>query len=336
MLPTGVLSACRVAGLAFLLVVGRMIDAAPAVEPPTPVGWASAGEGTTGGAGGTEHEATDAGSLSELLRIEGPKVIRIRGAIALDENLRVSSDTTLIGIGSDARLVGGGLHLRRVHNVIVRNLSITEASDAIGIEESHHIWVDHCDLSDCGDGLLDIKRGSDFVTVSWNHFHDHHKTCLLGHSDKPDIREIDAGRLRVTYHHNFFDGTETRHPRVRFANGVHVFNNYYRNNEYGVASVMDAGVIVEGNCFENVERPTLIRYGDSPDPGRLVERRNMFVRSGRPESGGEVDDSVLPYEYRLDDADSIPETVSTGAGVGRILDETTADDGTTRDSNPRF
>jgi len=179
------------------------------------------------------------------------------------------------------------------------------------------VWIDHCDLADCRDGLVDIKRGSDFITVSWNHFHDHGKTCLLGHSDKPDIRALDSGHLRVTYHHNFFDGTQSRHPRVRFADGVHVFNNYYRGNQYGVASVMDAGVIVEGNHFEDVRQPTLCSYGDSPDPGRLVERHNLFVRSGQPESRGTVD-AGLPYVYRLDDAAMIADVVKQGCGVGKV------------------
>src|SRR5439155_3861091 len=176
------------------------------------------------------------------------------------------SNKTLLGLGSDATIIGG-VRLVRVQNVIIRNLTITGGLDAIDIEGSDHVWVDHCDLSRCDDGLLDIKRGSDLITVSWNHFHDHHKTCLLGHSDKEEIRKVDRGHLRVTYHHNFFDGTQTRHPRVRYAEPVHVFNNYYLNNEYGVAALMDSGVVVEGNVFENVENPTHTQYGDSPDPG---------------------------------------------------------------------
>ena len=84
---------------------------------------------------------------------------------------------------------------------------------------------------------------------------------LLGHSD--DNASQDIGHLRVTYHHNWFDGSGTRHPRVRFGNPVHVYNNYYFNNEYGVASTMDAGVLVEGNYFENVDGPTLVGYADS-------------------------------------------------------------------------
>ncbi len=301
---------------------GNLVRAGEAPRRPEeagPVGWASVGEGTTGGADGRNVKVSDAETLVKVAATAEARGIYIVGTIRLKDDVRVGSNTSILGVGADAGLAGGGLHLHKVHNVIVRNLAISDATDAIGIEGSHHVWVDHCDLAKCRDGLLDIKRGSDFVTVSWNRFHDHRKTCLLGHSDKPDIRRIDAGHLRVTYHHNFFDGSQTRHPRVRFGNPVHVFNNYFRGNHYGVASVMDAGVIVEGNYFQDVRQPTLTRYGDSPDPGRLVERANRFVRSGPPQTAGKVDEKGLAYTYRLDGADRIPETVRAGAGVGRLV-----------------
>jgi pectate lyase len=304
-----------IGSLVLLFVAAREMPAIAAEDQHALIGWATVGEGTRGGDGGKEHRAATAEELIQALKSDEPKVVRIEGPIELKEAVRVTSKTTLLGVGPKAKLTGGGLHLRRVHNVIVRNLAIAEASDAINIEESHHIWIDHCDLSNCRDGLLDIKRGSDLITVSWNRFHDHHKTCLLGHSDKDDIRDLDRGRLRVTYHHNYFDGTQTRHPRVRFAEGVHVFNNYFRQNEYGVASVMDAGVIVEANVFEDVKQPTLTAYGDSPDPGRLVARGNLLIRSGPEQTRGTVANGVLQYESQPDRAEDVAALVKSRAGL---------------------
>ena len=246
-------------------------------------------------------------------------IIRVSGTIHLTSPVRVKSNKTILGVGRDATIQGGGISLTKVSNIIIRNLTITGATDAVNIEgAAHHVWVDHCDLSKCTDGLLDIKRGSDLVTVSWNHFHDHHKTCLLGHSDKDDVRRIDTGHLRVTYHHNFFDGTQTRHPRVRYAEPVHVFNNYFKNNEYGVAALMDSGVLVEGNVFENVEHPTHTQYGDSPGPGRLVERGNLYIKSGAPEVRGTVAEPRTAYRYTLDKPAGIAASVGQGAGVGKL------------------
>ena len=283
-----------------------------------PVGWASVAGGTTGGQGGATVTVSDAAALEPAAESTPPLILRVVGTVHLASPLRVKSNKTLIGVGPDATIVGGGIFLTKVSNIIIRNLTIREAPDAINLEgAAHHVWVDHCDLSKCTDGLLDIKRGSDLVTVSWNRFHDHHKTCLLGHSDKDDIRRMDTGHLRVTYHHNFFDGTQTRHPRVRFAEPVHVFNNYFKNNEYGVAALMDSGVLVEGNVFENVEHPTHTQYGDSPDPGRLVERDNLYIKSGTPEVRGSVVEPRTAYHYTLDRPADVARIVPQGAGVAR-------------------
>ena len=97
---------------------------------------------------------------------------------------------------------------------------------------------------------------------------------LLGHDD--DNAAQDVGRLRVTYHHNFFDGSDQRNPRVRFAEPVHVYNNYYRNSgDYGVASTMNAGARRGGQLLRNGQRPVPPGRADfSGDLGRLVARGN--------------------------------------------------------------
>lgn len=294
-------------------VLGAETDAASSEDAL--VGWAATDGGTTGGRGGPTVEVDDEAALVREAKGDRPATIVVVGPIVLRDKVRIGSNKTIVGEGPRAVLTGAGLHLSKVRNVIVRNLTIRDSKDdAINVEGgSQHVWIDHCDLSCSHDGLLDIKHGSDLVTVSWCRFHDHQKTCLLGHSDKASAAAEDRGKLRVTYHHNFFDGSQTRHPRVRFAETVHLFNNYYRENEYGAASTNDAGVLVEGNYFEKVESPTHVKYGDSKEPGRLVERLNRYVESGRPETAGTV--AEVPYSYRLDAADDVPRLVRAGAGV---------------------
>ncbi|QIJ66888.1 pectate lyase, partial [Streptomyces sp. JB150] len=220
--------------------------------------------GTTGGVAGPTVTVTTAAQLADYAGRNSPYVILVSGRIQLGGMVTVVADKSILGIGSTAEITGGGLQLgsttRPGNNVIIRNIRFTRASDdSVSVtNRAHHVWIDHCDFSQGYDGLLDIKRESDYVTVSWNHFHDHSKTCLLGHSDS---YTADRGKLRVTYHHNFFDGTDQRHPRVRFAEPVHVYNNYYRANRlYGVASTENAGVLVEGNYFENVAHPIYSGY----------------------------------------------------------------------------
>ncbi|HUQ61543.1 pectate lyase family protein [Lentzea sp.] len=274
--------------------------------------------GTTGGAGGPVVTVRDADAFLDYCDRNEPYVIQVDGVMRISSKQGVRSNKTIIGLGSTAEITGGGLDLYRRQNVIIRNLRFTGADDdAISIQQSsHHVWIDHCDLSGGADGLIDIVRGADYITVSWNHFHDHSKTALLGHSDSNAGQ--DTGKLRVTFHHNFFDGTAQRHPRVRFGEPIHVYNNYFRNNTlYGVASTENAGVLVEANYFENVAHPIYSGYDES-GPGRVVERGNVYVRSGTPETLGTVVEPRTYYPYTPDSAAGLPGTVPAGVGVGRI------------------
>jgi pectate lyase len=286
-----------------------------AVEPQ-PIGWASYNDlglkGTTGGAGGATVIVTTEEELKDYIRRDDPYIIFVQGTITMAQK-DVKPNKTIIGIGTNPTIMGG-FRIKRSHNVIVRNLIVKESGyDGFSVEyDTHHVWIDHCDLSDCHDGLLDITHACDYVTVSWCRFSNHDKTCLLGHSNNNAGEDI--GHLKVTYHHNWFDGTEGRHPRVRFSYLTHVYNNYYYRNSYGIASTCDAEVLVEGCYFRNVSRPTLVGYGSSWD-GDLVQRNNIFVGSGSRETRGTVPEPSEYYSYTLDLADDVPAIVTAGAGL---------------------
>ena len=331
-------SLLAVAALAAAVIVP--VSSAPAAAaPPAADGFAGvAGYGqssTTGGAGGpTVTVSTPAAFLAAIAQA-GPLVIQVAGTITLptgssDGMHNVTSDKTIVGVGSTGALVGGGLNIglpvdddlttppaNAVHNVIIRNLRLSGATDdLINVQMfSHHVWIDHNDFSDGDDGAVDIKRGSDLVTVSWNRFHDHDKTLLLGHDD--DNGAQDAGRLRTTYHHNYFDGSDQRNPRVRFAPVVHVYNNYYRDNSYGVASTNDAGLFVEGNYFFSVNNPGRVDF--SGPLGRMVQRDNILVECNHAiEVRGTVTDPRTFYAYTADSAAAVPTIVPAGAGTGKV------------------
>jgi pectate lyase len=311
----------------------------PAVAADTaPTGFAAVNalgqNGTTGGAGGPTVTVTNATDFIAAIASTGPRIVRVQGTITLprgshDGMYPVSSDKTIIGVGSTARIQGGGLTIgvavdddmtappaNAVHNIIIRNLSFSGASDdALNVQMfSHHIWIDHNDLSTPNDGALDIKRGSSYVTVSWNHSHDSNKNMLLGRDDADSAQ--DTGRLKVSYHHNWFDATRQRNPRVRYGNPVHVYNNYYNaNGDYGVAATIGSGVLVEGNYFENVDDPYHLAEGDSSG-GSLVARDNCLVGTEPGETGGSV--AAIPYAYTLDAACSVKSIVTAGSGTGKV------------------
>jgi pectate lyase len=299
-----------------------LVSVVPVQAAAPPTGFASVHalglKGTSGGAAGMTVTVTNSSQFLKAVAQVGPMTIQVQGLISLPGPMHaVSSDKTIVGVGRSG-ITGAGLNFKGVSNVIVRNLVFTNSpDDAISIESfSHHIWIDHCDLSMARDGLLDIKHGADLITVSWNHFHHHDKTTLVGHSD--DNEAQDAGRLRVTYHHNWFDCTGQRHPRVRFGEPVHVFNNYYSTlGNYGVAAQRNSGVLIEGNYFEKVKKPARNNISRDPLPGRIVERSNVFINGGAPVSFGKVVEPSGFYSYRLDPAVEIKALVTGSAGITR-------------------
>ncbi|GAA4953945.1 pectate lyase family protein [Actinoplanes utahensis] len=284
----------------------------------SPVGYAGLNGGTTGGSPSTVVTVTTASALKSALSSGTSQTVRVSGLISISGMYAVASNKTIIGVGSGSGITGGGLNLDSVRNVIIRNLVFRNAGDdSINIQDSTtNVWIDHNDLSNGYDGLIDIKRGSDFITVSWNRLHHHDKSMLLGHSD--DNASQDTGRLRVTYVHNWFEGTGQRHPRVRFANPVHVLNNYYSNiGSYGVASTENAGVFVERNYFENVATPTVTQTGDS-DPGNLKVLNNYRVNSGTEQVRNGASVAAIPYSYTPEANNTVKATVTAGAGTGKI------------------
>ena len=301
----------------------------------SPIGFAAInawGEnGTTGGAGGPKVEVDTAAELTSAISQSGPLQICVKGTITLSGMVGVTSDKTIVGVGANAAITGGGFTIglptddnvtsppaNAIHNIIIRNLSFSQSpDDGINVQMfSHHVWIDHNDLC-CGyDGLVDIKRGSSYITVSWNHTHNHTKNMLLGHADNNGPQDI--GRLKVTYHHNWFDQTPQRNPRVRFGEPVHVFNNYYlHNTDIGVACQADAGCLVEANYFENTEVTVSNHYAGPT--GRCVARNNVLVgESGAPDCSGSVQEATTYYSYSTDDPNSVKAIVMAGAGVGKI------------------
>ena len=201
------------------------------------------------------------GNITDPATLDGGDLL-VKGS---SDSKRLDCGITIEGIGNDATFNGFGLRLANASNVEVRNIGFmncnsTEGDDC-GIQQScDHIWVHNCDMfygdagSDAdqvkGDGALDTKK-STYVTHSYNHFWDNGKCNLQGASASDTSNYI-------TYHHNWYDHSDSRHPRVRVAT-VHVYNNYYDGNaKYGIGSTTDSDVFAENNYFRNCKYPMLI------------------------------------------------------------------------------
>ena len=201
------------------------------------------------------------GQITDFDTMEGGDIV-ISGSSSSN---RISCGITVEGIGDDATADGWGLRIKNASDVEVRNLGFmncdSDEGDDVGLQQNNdHIWVHNCDFfygnagSDAdqlkGDGALDTKT-STYVTHSYNHFYDTGKTNLQGMKSESTTNYI-------TYHHNWYDHSDSRHPRIRTCS-VHIYNNYFDGNaKYGVGVTLGASAFVENNYFRNCKYPMLI------------------------------------------------------------------------------
>lgn len=189
----------------------------------------------------------------------------VAGDMLIDLGSSEDSYVTIEGIGEDATANGWGIRIKNAQNVEVRNMGVMNVNssegDNIGLQQNdQYIWIHNNDMfygdagSDAdqvkGDGALDCKK-STYVTFSYNHFWDNGKSNLLG------LSEGTTDGYYITYHHNWYDHSDSRHPRVRYYS-AHVYNNYYDGNaKYGAGSTLGSSVFMEGNYFRNCKFPML-------------------------------------------------------------------------------
>jgi len=281
---------------------------------------------TTGGAGGPTVTVTSLSALETEAANSGPEIIRVNGLLSGSGEVTVTSNKSILGVGANSGLTGIGLKMKGQSNVIIRNMNISKVTassgdgDAIHIETSDHIWVDHNNLfsdmnngKDFYDGLVDITHAGDFVTVSWNTIHDHFKVSLVGHSDSNGSE--DTGHLHVTYHHNSFINFDSRTPSLRFGTG-HVFNNFFQNGSTGVHSRENAQMLVQNNVFRSVGTP-IETTNDSPVDGFVNQSGNDFG-GGTNQITQTGTFTNPPYSFTLDPTANVQSIVAAGAGTGKI------------------
>jgi pectate lyase len=280
----------------------------------------------------------------------------------------IPSNTTIIGADSGATVIGANFMISNVNNVIVRNIQFKDAIDcfpqwdptdgATGnwnsaydnisiLNNATHVWIDHNSFTDGDlldsqepqyfgriyeqhDGELDITKGADLVTVSWNRFADHDKTMLIGSTDSPTY---DVGKLHITIHHNDFEDTVQRLPRVRYGQ-VHVYNNYYNQSAnpdflyalgVGVSSQIYAqnnyywlpsGYAV-GNAIGYYKGTAIHTAGDIVN-GAPTDLLAAYNAINTPTLSGTVD-WTPQYHLQIDPTRLVPDIVQRFAGASSII-----------------
>ncbi|WP_329278599.1 pectate lyase family protein [Streptomyces sp. NBC_01451] len=297
---------------------------------------------------------------------------RVASAANQDTEIKanIPSNTTIVGVGRNSGILGGSLQVKGVSNVILRNLTIeapldcfpkwdptddnntgawNSEYDAVVVYGTDHVWIDHNTLTDGRypdrerpsyfgkifqqhDGLTDIVRGANYVTVSWNSFKDHDKNMLIGNSDS--TATTDAGKLKVTMHHNKFDGILQRSPRVRFGQ-VDVYNNSYVVTEEQKSDYYIFGVGISSQLYATdnaISLPAgasvgqvLKKWKESP-----LTAENNYV-NGRLTDLIAVHNAEIPAETlqsgagwtptlrtKVDPPRAVPHIVDRGAGAGKV------------------
>ena len=300
------------------------------------------------GSGGLVLEYT---GRFDFTKIEDPCVQHTLPAQTVE--IKSKSDITILG--KDGSSANFGLHIAAASsNVIVRNMTIGlnpggDASDLISIEGMSSgvptkIWIDHNELftsmavcegagDTAFDGMIDLKKGADLVTVSYNYMHDHHKVSLNGFTDSDDaVRHI-------TFHHNLFENIGSRVPLQRHGYS-HVLDNYFRYiSASGVNVRMGGYSLVEANYFENVRDPVTARDSDAVGFWELRDNNlasaadvapgNAFGISWDAGSAGTVNATswtttasypvALGYRYQADPFQCVHDGLRAAVGAGKGL-----------------
>ncbi|KAK3988504.1 pectin lyase fold/virulence factor [Cladorrhinum sp. PSN332] len=294
------------------------------------IGYATLNGGTTGGAGGNVVTVSTVAQFVAAVaeRNTAPTVVLVNGTLVGNEKVRIGSNKSIIGLpGSSLR--GIGLIFKKQKNLIVRNIKssfvLAANEDALKIDESSNVWVDHCEFhsalvndKDYYDGLVDSSHGSDFITISHTYFHDHWKTSLVGHSDSNAAQ--DRGRLRITYAYNYWKDVGSRTPLIRFGT-AHIFNSVYQNVGSGVNTRMGAQVLVQNNVFKNVT--TAITSRDSKEVGFAVVEGNDLGRGQSNAPSGILRAGNIPYKFTLLGTSAVASLVPLEAGPILTFDEPT-------------
>lgn len=294
--------------------------------PDTPHGFASLAGGTTGGLGGKVVTVTTQADLAKYAGAEGPHIIRVAGSLAVEpfgSDIDVTSDKTIVGVGDTAEIVHGELHLNPgTSNVIIRNLTIRDSYiegdwdgkttdfDAIQMDSVDHVWIDHNRLTHMGDGLLDIRKDSEYITVSHNHFDNHNKALGIGWTTNV--------KTQITIDHNWFSGTKQRNPSADNCAYAHLYNNYLSAQvadgdplwTYGNWARGGTKMVIENSYYEDVQHPY-----QADATAELVQRGSILKdTTGRTDAWGAAFTPSDFYPYTLDRAADVPKLVTRYSG----------------------
>ncbi|KAK6933441.1 Pectate lyase [Dillenia turbinata] len=195
--------------------------------------------------------------------------------IKLTTELIVNSYKTIDGRGANVHITGNGcITIQYVSNIIIHNIHVHNCvpshpgnvratpthygyrsksdGDGISIFGSRNLWIDHCSLSYCTDGLIDAIMGSTAITISNNYFSHHNEVMLFGHNDE---YMLDSGmQITIAFNH-FGEELVQRMPRCR-RGYIHVVNNDFTQwHMYAIGGSANPTINSQGNRYTAPTNP---------------------------------------------------------------------------------
>lgn len=274
---------------------------------------------TGGGAGQVVHVKTRA-EFNQYISSNDPYVIILdndiegKGINNMNDEVAIGSNTTLIGAGAGKMLNGICLETSGKSNIILRNIILKKGrTDGIGFRNTHHVWIDHCDLSESYDGLLDFTLGSDYMTVTWTKLHHHDKVSI---TNSGTCHYEDYNKEHVTFAHCWFANNTQRNPRIGYGR-MHIYNCYWTDiSSYCIGFHSQAQVQSMNNYFTaTAKNPFNNQYSsDLPYRGYLTDNGSYFA-NGKPAatySHAYTDATYRPetfygYDFDIVEASAVPE-----------------------------
>jgi pectate lyase len=277
-------------------------------------GFATLAGGVSGGGNAPPTIVTTQADLKTCVRDTVPRVCRVQGSVVFGvyEKIDLRPDKTIIGIGANAEIVNGGFRMvENRSNVIIRNLTFRDSAndgldkDGIQMDQAHHVWIDHNRFLRLGDGQIDSRLDTTYLTVSWNVFEHHDKTFGIGWT--PNVTS------QITIHHNWIHDTNQRNPSADNILRAHLYNNVVENvTSYGNYARGGTNMVLQNSVFRNVHDP---HYYDT---GTLVAQGNQYINTtGQQESSGTSFSFFNPgsfYPYTLTPTAQVEALVKSCAG----------------------
>ncbi|WEA01240.1 pectate lyase family protein [Mucilaginibacter sp. SJ] len=293
-------------------------------------GYAAVNGITTGGKGGTTVTVSTLAAFKSAVAGNSPKIVYVSGTISGSglTPVYVGSNTTIIG-KTGAVLSSLNLYLFTVSNIIIQNVTFRNYVTECGIYvkfQSNHVWIDHCDFAtDRSHGWdywgkdIGVAEGSDYVTISWNKFHDTYLSLLIG-SVTSDAVTANTGKLHVTVHHNYWYNVAEREPTLVFGS-IHMYNNYHLNNDgYSIGARYGGTVRTDNEYFSGCKKPLTTNLDGDPVGYFSGVSTNIYSNCGANNITSSLSSWVPSYAYSslLDAAANVPAVVTAGAGVKTV------------------